>query len=46
MGLDELDRYPLRGDEVRELFAYVAAGGAVYPADVLQPEGRPFRAGG
>lgn len=42
--LDELDDYPLRGDEVRELFAYVA-GGAVYPPDVLQPEGMPYRAG-
>lgn len=45
VGLDELPRYPLRGDEVRELFEYVAAGGAVYPTDVLQPEGRPFRTG-
>src|SRR5262245_60118704 len=46
VGLDELPRYPLRGDEVRRLFEYVAAGGAVYPADVLQPEGRPYRVGG
>ena len=43
VGLDELDRYELRGDEVRELFEYVAAGGPVYPADLIQPEGRPFR---
>ncbi len=41
--LEELSGYPLRGDEVRELFEYVAAGGAVFPADVLQPEGMPFR---
>src|SRR5262245_36113961 len=27
--LDELSKYPLRGDEVRELFAYVAGGGPV-----------------
>jgi 8-oxo-dGTP pyrophosphatase MutT (NUDIX family) len=41
--LDELAGYPLRGDEVRELFAYVANGGAVYPVSLLQPEGKPYR---
>lgn len=40
--LEELAEYPLRGQEVKELFAYVAVGGAVYPVDVLQPEGMPF----
>ena len=39
----ELAGYPLRGEEVRELIDYVAAGGAVYPARVLQPEGMPYR---
>jgi phosphatase NudJ len=43
--LDELSEYRLRGEEVTELFTYVASGGAVYPADLLQPEGRPYRAG-
>jgi phosphatase NudJ len=43
VALDELDTYPLRGDEVRELFEYVARGGPVYPADLIQPEGRSFR---
>lgn len=43
--LEELSDYPLRGQEVRELFAYVEAGGAVYPVSVLQPEGMPFRVG-
>jgi phosphatase NudJ len=42
--LDELDRYPLRGEEVRELFEYVAKDGAVYPVSVLQPEGMPYSA--
>jgi phosphatase NudJ len=42
--LDELADYPLRGDEVSELFAYVARGGAVYPMSVLQPEGMPYTA--
>ena len=38
--LDELDSYPLRGDEVRELFAHVAAGGAVFPLALLADESR------
>jgi phosphatase NudJ len=41
--LEELAGYPLRGEEVRELFEYVAAGGAVYPASLLQLEGMPYR---
>jgi hypothetical protein len=41
--LEDLSNNPLRGQEVRELFAYVAAGGAVYPVSVLQPEGMPFK---
>lgn len=44
VALDELPRYRLRGEEVAELFAYVAGGGAVYPLELLQPEGAPFRA--
>ncbi len=44
--LEELSGYPLRGQEVRELFEYVAAGGAVFPAGVLQSEGMPFRVAG
>jgi phosphatase NudJ len=46
VGLDELAGYTLRGDEVQELFEFVASGGAVYPLGVFQPEGAPFRAGG
>lgn len=38
VSLDELARLPLRGDEVRELFAYVADGGAVYPLGLLGSE--------
>ena len=37
--LAELSRYPLRGEEVREIFAYVAAGGPVYPLSLLTAEG-------
>ncbi|HYT92848.1 MAG TPA: NUDIX domain-containing protein [Gemmataceae bacterium] len=43
VSLDELDRFPLRGEEVRELFTYVAAGGPIFPPSILQPEGRPYR---
>lgn len=40
--LEELDRYKLRGPEVRDLFEYVARGGAVYPVSLIQPEGEPW----
>ena len=46
VALDDLANYTLRGPEVAELFAYIAAGGAVYPPELLQPEGAPLRAGG
>jgi phosphatase NudJ len=42
VSLAQLPKYPLRGEEVAELFAYVAAGGAVYPVSVLQAEGMPY----
>jgi phosphatase NudJ len=45
VALDELPEYQLRGEEVTELFTYVANGGAAYPPELLQPEGRPYRAG-
>ena len=40
--VDELDDYPLRGDEVRVIFRYVAGGGIVHPLTLWQPEGMPF----
>jgi len=40
--VDELDGFPLRGEEVRELFSYVAAGGQTYPLEVLAREGAPY----
>jgi len=39
VSFDELDRYPLRGEEVRELIAHVAGGGPIYPLHVLAQEG-------
>jgi len=40
--LDELDRLPLRGDEVRELFRHVAGGAPIYPLALLAEEGAPY----
>jgi phosphatase NudJ len=40
--LAELDTLSLRGDEVRELFTYVANGGATYPLSILSREGAPY----
>jgi phosphatase NudJ len=42
VSLEELDHYPLRGEEVRDIFAYVKDGGPVYPVSLLQEEGRPW----
>ena len=42
MTLEELDRYPLRGEETREIFTYVARGGPVYPLGLLTVEGAPW----
>jgi 8-oxo-dGTP pyrophosphatase MutT (NUDIX family) len=40
--LDELEGYPLRGPEVRDLFDYVASGRPVFPLQVLVPEYAPL----
>ena len=37
--LEELGQLDLRGEEDREIFEYVAAGGAVHPLSMLVPEG-------
>jgi phosphatase NudJ len=37
--LETLEKYPLRGDEVRDLFEYVARGGPVFPLEVIGHEG-------
>ena len=41
--LDELGRYALRGEDVREFFDYVANGGAVFPQSIVRPESVPYR---
>jgi phosphatase NudJ len=43
--LDELDAFPLRGDDVRELIEYVELGGEIYPLSLIAAEGMPFRKG-
>lgn len=40
--LDELDGYSLRGEEVRSLIAYVAAGRSISPLDILRAEGESY----
>ena len=44
VSLDELDRYPLRGPDVRDYFEYVARGGVITPLEVLGDEGLPILA--
>ncbi len=43
--LADLHRYPLRGDEVRELIEYLEADGPVYPVTLIRHEGMPYRPG-
>jgi 8-oxo-dGTP pyrophosphatase MutT (NUDIX family) len=44
VSLDELDRYALRGPDVRDYFEYVARGGVISPLEVLGDEGLPILA--
>jgi phosphatase NudJ len=41
--LQELDQLSLRGEEVREMFQYMASGAPIYPMDLLTVEGAPFK---
>lgn len=43
VSLAELPRYPLRGDEVAEIFHYVAGGGPIFPLSLLCAEGTPWK---
>ncbi len=42
VSLAELGEYPLRGEEVKQLFEYVAGGAAVFPLELVRPEGSPY----
>jgi phosphatase NudJ len=41
--LEDLDKIPLRGPEVRAIFEAVANGAPVYPLSLLTEEGAPWR---
>ncbi|MEK6233086.1 MAG: hypothetical protein N2C14_00080, partial [Planctomycetales bacterium] len=41
--LEDLDQYPLRGEEVREAFQAVADGAPIYPLELLSFEGAPWQ---
>jgi phosphatase NudJ len=41
--LEELESLSLRGEEVREIFDYVAMGAPIYPLELITFEGAPFR---
>lgn len=41
--MEELDQLSLRGEEVREIFQYMASGAPIYPTDLLSIEGAPFK---
>jgi phosphatase NudJ len=43
VSLDDLERYPLRGEEVKELLEHVDTGVAVYPLSLLAREDEPWR---
>ena len=43
VSLADLASYPLRGDEVRDLFEYVVRGGPVFPLALLAFEGESWR---
>jgi len=36
--LEELDKFPLRGEEVRQIFHFVSKGGPVYPLELISHE--------
>jgi 8-oxo-dGTP pyrophosphatase MutT (NUDIX family) len=40
--LEEIERLPLRGDEVASIFKYVAGGGTIYPLELFAQQGTPY----
>ncbi len=40
--LEDAQRYPMRGGEVREIFDYVESGPPIYPLSLLVAEGAPY----
>jgi 8-oxo-dGTP pyrophosphatase MutT (NUDIX family) len=42
MSLEEMRRFPLRGEEVVQIFEYVAGGAPVYPLELITTENAPY----
>lgn len=42
VALDELNHFPLRGEEVRDILTYAAGGAPVYPLGLITVEGASF----
>lgn len=42
MSLEEMQQFPLRGEEVLEIFQYVANGAPIYPLDLIMMENAPY----
>lgn len=40
--IEDLEKLPMRGDEVRRLFTHVEKGGQIHPLSLLRFEGEPF----
>jgi 8-oxo-dGTP pyrophosphatase MutT (NUDIX family) len=43
VSLEELDHFPLRGEEVRSVLEYVASGPPVHPLSIWAPESAPWK---
>jgi phosphatase NudJ len=42
MSLEEMRRFPLRGEEVLQIFEYVSSGAPVYPLELITTESAPY----
>jgi phosphatase NudJ len=42
MSLEEMRSYPLRGEEVLQIFEYVSRGAPVYPLELITTENAPY----
>ncbi len=42
MSLEEMRRFPLRGEEVLHIFEYVAKGAPIYPLELITTENAPY----
>jgi len=40
--IEQIDRIPLRGDEVKDILRHVHQGGMIYPLTLIVPESTPY----